>query len=358
MASKFGKWLKKAVPFIAGVAIGIFAAPIAAAVGLTSTVGAFAGQAIVGAGIGGVVGGVAGYDPLEAAALGAGAGVIGGLFQGQPGAPGAGQATTGAPGVAPAGAPAPALTAGTTAAPGGLVTQSQIAAASSPAPALTGTWGQRTAQAFKGNVTDPQKAADFALRLGANGVAYALANTLFADPAEKAAYEQYGAYLEESRAREGQIFNIQLKEAQAFLDQANQIDPTHVAQQAANQQTVRDGNTLNELRRSSALRGDSLSGGDETRAALGVSRNAGTAYDSGYNSGLDRKLSLQETGLSSLPTSGGLAGAFGTQATNIGSAADTRQKERSNIVQTFGIFGGDSEADIARKERDLGYSTT
>ena len=353
MASKFGKFLKKAVPFIAGIAISIFAAPISAAIGLTASVGAFAGTTIVGAGIGGVAGTVAGYDPLESIALGATAGLSSAILGGGAGQPGgANPAATPPPGVV-GGGPAPALTTTGQTAVNGVGGTQQVLAGAGKAPGFAGQY----AGAVKSSIIDPQKLAGFTIQVAAQGLAAAIAGTGFASAEEKAAYVKQAQYLDELRVRDAASYARRVKQAEAFLQQAKQNDPTYVAQQSANRQGNRDAATLKELERSAAIGGRPLSEGDKIRAALGTSTNTATAYDSGFTTGLARQTDLAEAGLNAVPeTNTGLATAFGDLASTAGNARDGNQKEQANTAKLFGIFGAPNPDDADKQERQLGYS--
>nr|MCH9663237.1 hypothetical protein [Gammaproteobacteria bacterium] len=296
-----------------------------------------------------------GHDPLEGALVGAGVGVLGGALQGgNQGLSGAGQ---------PAGQTIAANPAGgySATAPTVLNNGSTVATvAGNPAPGFL----QQTTQAVVQPWKDPQNVAQFTRQLAYLGIGQALAGK---SGEEKAYYQAEAARLEELKRRDVHAYNARIKAAEGFLARAKQYDPTYVGQQAANQQSSRDANALDQLTKDAALSGRPLSGGDQVRAQLGASTNVGTAFDRGFTSGIDNQSRLSEAGLNALPTGGAgsdsIAQGFRNLAQSGRTSQDRVQQEAQSIAALGGNFEAPSSAAVEQKARELlrrenpGYET-
>ncbi len=363
---KFGNWLTARIKFFAPIVVGFVAAPLAAAIGIASV----AGTALVGAGLGVATAGATGQDLRQGAISGAVGGLISGAsgigqgggavdtnFGGQFGAPTTAAPQVGGAGVGTGGGSL-AFNPGSNPALGafgpGIESLGPRSRIDPVAEQAESSWGKKFWENTKGRIADPENAAGFALKLAAHGLAFALVNSGAKSPEEQQAYKEYGQYLETVKAQSKQVFDIQLGEAQKFLEQSKQYDPTYIAQQSANRTSTRDANALDQLGKSAALRGRPLTEGDKVRAALSTSENTGTAYDRGFSLGLDSQTKVRQAGIQALPTPNtSLATEFGRKIDNAQSSQTNRRTDQNNLVGLFGEFGKPNEDDVNKKRATL-----
>lgn len=356
-----------AASITAGAAGSMMAAG-AAAIGSTAT------SALVGAGLGAASSAATGGDIGKGAlfgALGGGLGQVAKAAQAgqaansinsayKAGTSAAGLATDAAAGLAPAGitgastgidATVAGLSSGFTPTAGASALD---AAYASTAPASLAQSAQQSgfaAQAQPGwagsvkaglkdawsNATSPEAVSEFATQ-GAKYAAGALAAGDGMNSAQEAMLREQRQMARNATQQNEAMFNTRKEEALKLVREADYFDPEYMGLQRA-----RDAQLRGARAKTAGLRG--LDAGSRLaegrRFDLNTTRNTGTAYDSGYQTGVTSRNNTRVAGLSQLPTS------FQTNMSdyaNVGQAyddADRRRREMSEDIGTlFGDFSG------------------
>jgi len=336
-----------AAPAIAGMmASSAFFAPMAAKLGTTGM------SALAGAGLGAGKAAVFGEDIGRGALLGAASGGIAGHFKGPPGVEGAGRAglETGAYTQAGAeaggagyllnigqGATAAPVPQGMTAATTGQAAQAGsglLSAGTTPglAPQTnSGVWEaiKKAPAEIAAKYQDPKAMADLMLRAAGQMAGSALAGDGLTSE-EQRILEIQRRELEEARRNNAEVFRARLDEAQKLIGESEYFDPEYFGLQRA-RQAQQAGNQAKRA----GLQGMT---GDRRRVAerqydLGTARNTGTAYDSGYQTGVSGRLQTRAAGLAAFP------GAYpGTDYSALMTAygnADTRKREDQKYIGEF-----------------------
>ena len=398
--TEHGGGAKKVVAVVAMVAIPFVAPAISASIGLSASIGATMGSAVVGAGLGAVSSAATGGDWRKGALGGAISGGIAGYMSTPTATPTDGMTGPGfdAPVSDPLLAPTsaaptasvdpmigPTMADGTygglSAAQeaqvglssldyndalladqtfvGGGTTQSATGdalgataqqPAQQPAPppkapppkapppkAPKGTFGERF-QAGLETAYSPENLGRASLQMGGNMLTNALVQSEYSEQQQEL-IDQRKAEVAKLEAQGAEVDTIKLAEARKLLQQAMQVDPTYLARQKANAAKSQDARRTNEAvrRAGSSGRRAGLTDSIRRRGALAGGKHAASAFDSGYQGGLEEKIALQKGGVGMLPTSAGLSGYYANLGSQYDSAEEARDKEREGYNQLFGF---------------------
>jgi hypothetical protein len=145
-----------------------------------------------------------------------------------------------------------------------------------------------------------------------------------------------------AKAQEAELMRAQQVNAaltQQRLDEANKLigdaayyDPEYMARQAAEAAMTKGGIQAAEDTR--GLTGERLAA-ERRRYRLGTARNAGTAYQQGYGTGVGARTQVRQAGISAIPTSYAMADS--SSAINASNAADRRRADE--IAGLSALFG-------------------
>jgi hypothetical protein len=324
---------KRVFRFGAAIAIPYVAPALGASLNTLTGLGAFmtgAGQIGLGAGLGALGAQATGGDWRTGAAIGAG-GVaaqraellkplertVGQMFGG-----GAG---TAAPlvrtaGVAPeaiygagAGAVAPATT---TAAPGVLA-------------------------ALGGRLSDPNVMADMTLRAAGMLAGSALAGSGLS-PEEERLLAAQTEELRQLQQTNQQLFQQRLQQAQDLAGEAKYFDPNYFGLQSARRTQTAMGQEA--ARQQRGLTGERLAA-ERRRAGLATARATGTAYDTGFQQGIQGQMQARRAGIEAFPKEGPSSMGAYSQLANAYSGAANRQRQAQADIG--GLF-----ADVFSRDQD------
>ena len=335
-----GKVVKTVLKIAAVAAIAYFApqlAPHLLAAAGTTTATALA-TTVTSAAIGAAAGEVTGVGWKAGLAAGAAGGAeSSGLFGGgtaaAPGATTAGTAGTAAPAATGAGTVAPTTTAGT-AAP---------AATGAGAVAPTTTAGVSTAAA---PATLGARLGVAATQLGNAGLAglkavapQLAASALVGNPGAGLAKAQQEELLRAQQAN-ASLTQARLSEANKLIGEAAYYDPEYMGRQAAEAAMIKGGiQAADETRGLTGARLDA----ERRRYSLGTARNAGTAYQQGFGTGVGARTQTRAAGITAIPTS--YPTASSTDAINADTAArQAKEKETEALGALFAQALGQKKA--------------
>lgn len=306
-----------AIPFAAPALAGsAFFAPMAAKLGTTGA------SALIGAGLGAGKAAVFGEDVGRGAAFGALTGGLGGYSQARA-ADAANAANAANAGLA---APAPVATyeqavgmlgnpSQLTAmqAPGTAAMQSANAGLAPGAAAMQGAGAGMTAATQPGpsvmealksvpaeiaaRYQDPQVMADLTLRAAGMMAGSLAANQGLSDQ-ERALVQAQRRDLEQQQRMNAEVFRARLSEAQKLIGESAYFDPEYFGLQSA-----RRAQMAGDQAKRAGLRGLQ---GDKRAVAqrqydLATARSKGTAYDTGYATGVEGRLRTRAAGLAAFP---------------------------------------------------------
>jgi hypothetical protein len=385
------KSLKKVVGIAAALIVPYASPIIAGAIGLSGAVGGVLGSGLVGATLGGATTAALGGDWKKGALFGGIGGGIGGYLnpqgastmfgiQGDPsagafgsagaGGSGAGLSTSGnlaggggnttlagTGGVDTLGA-APSVTSAQGPLLEGIPEGMQMAVDTSTAYAPQ-TLGQKAAAvlerikqapgALADKVTDPKFLADVTLKAGMMLSGQALAGGMTGMlPEEQALIRAQMEDLQLMRQQNQDLYNLKMQEAQKMLNEAEYFDPTQLGMQAARQEQVRSGLATTEGLR--GIRDESKRQAEARRFALVASKNAGTAFEQGQQTGIAGRLQSRQAGLSALPT----PAAF-TSYANLANAYGNQYERERQGREDVGSFIGGLLPDRSTGDNDVGY---
>jgi hypothetical protein len=174
--------------------------------------------------------------------------------------------------------------------------------------------------------------------MGGNMLTNALVQSEYSEQQQEL-IDQRKAEVAKLEAQGAEVDTIKLAEARKLLQQAMQVDPTYLARQKANAAKSQDARRTNEAvrRAGSSGRRAGLTDSIRRRGALAGGKHAASAFDSGYQGGLEEKIALQKGGVGMLPTSAGLSGYYANLGSQYDSAEEARDKEREGYNQLFGF---------------------
>jgi hypothetical protein len=203
-----------------------------------------------------------------------------------------------------------------------------------------------TGSAVASKLTNPETLANMTLQAGAMLAANAAVPEVPAGMTEEEQqiYQERVEELKELKSRDEAAFNSQMDQARAFLQQAEQYDPTYMAFQAGNKAAIENERKLREqLRRAGLSRGRDVSAAERRRMSLDASRDVSSKFDAGYLQGTR----LQNAALSSasnIPQGSSayynaLTGIQQTLSTDRANQLAAREKEVGNLTKFFGGLG-------------------
>ena len=181
---------------------------------------------------------------------------------------------------------------------------------------------------------DPTALADLTLRAaGMLAGSYIAGDGL--SPQEQrllAAQQEELQWLRENNETE---FRRRLQEAERLLGQSRYFDPEYFGMQAATRQQL--AGSIAEREGLRGMSGDRRAA-EQRRFRLGTARNTGTAYDVGYQQGVQGQINLTQAGLNALPRPSDYSamGNYGPLMSAYGSAADRARQQQSDIGSFFG----------------------
>lgn len=349
------KGLKKVVSVAAAIAIP-FAIPFIASsaflAGVAGTIGSTATSALVGAGLGAAK--AAAFD--EDVGRGALYGGIGGGVQGFQAAQTAKnlQAATAAQAAGTTqaglamGPPSPALNylstqqAAANAAGTGGVTAAKLAA---QAPATFTEALRQVPSTIAAKFQDPKVLADLTLRAGGM-LAGSLAAGDGLSPEEQKLLAAQTEELRRAQTENVTLFNQRLQQAQELAGESRYFDPEYFGLRSARQQQVAGAQA-----KQAGLRG--LTSAQRTAEArrydLDTARNTGTAFDTGFGTGVSGRLQTRQAGLTAMPGSFPTSDAGYSSLYNAYGNAATRRTQQAEDIG--GLFDSITRPDPLDKDK-------
>jgi len=317
-----GKIVKTVLKIAAVAAIAVFAPPVAAAIAGSVGVSGAIGTTLIAAGVGAGAGELAGVGWQAGLMAGGLSGAnSSGLFGGGGAAGSTAGSTAGGTAGGAAGAPSTAFTeafspeymsslGGGTAAAAPTAAAAAAPTAAAAAPATLGSTLSKFASNPLGTLGGGIKSMTTGLGGALGGLSSATGLNLSAVAPNLLAAGLVGnpggalAKAQEAELMRAQQVNAAL--TQQRLDQANQLfregeysDPEFMGRQSAEAAMIKGGIETKEATR--GLTGERLAA-ERRRMRLGTARNAGTAYQQGYRSGVGERLSTRQAGISAMPT--------------------------------------------------------
>lgn len=213
---------------------------------------------------------------------------------------------------------------------------------------LTGDRFADFTNVLKGRFTDPTALADLTVQASINVLGATLLKPELSDE-EQELINLQKQQLAELKAKDEKAYNFAMKQAQAFLDKAENFD----VQQYARQTYGRTLNRLSQAKRE-ALRKINpnragLRAAEARRFDLGIGSQGATAYDRGMITGLKKQGDYYNKAASTFPSGGGnySAALTGLEQT-YANLAQKRSDAQKGINQMFGpllVDGGDGNDD-------------
>lgn len=362
-----GKVVKTVLKIAAVAAIAVFAPPLAAAVAPAVGLGGALGTTVLAAGIGagaGELSGVGWKAGLMAGGLSGGS--SSGLFGG--GAPPAG-ATGGGSTAAGGGTASPFLNPSTPASLSGY--PATAGGAVSPflnpsTPALLAAPGATAGAATIGGAlsnfaSNPVKTLGGGIKSMTTGLGGALGGLSSATGLNLGAIAPNllaaglvgnpgGALAKAQEAELARAQQVNAALTQQRLDEANKLigdaayyDPEYMARQAAEAAMTKGG--IQAVEGTRGLTGERLAA-ERRRYRLGTARNAGTAYQQGYGTGVGARTQVRQAGISAIPTEYPVTSPSGAIAAS-GAASERRAGEIAGLSALFGqVLGQGNTASL------------
>jgi hypothetical protein len=230
-----------------------------------------------------------------------------------------------------------------------------VASAASPEPTASTTPAEPTSSRFgkfvdavkqiPGQIaekfTDPKALADMTLRAAGQ-----LAGTAFAGdgltPQEQQLLNQQTEELRTLQQTNRALFDQRLEQAQNLIGESKYFDPEYFGLQRARRAQIAGARA-----KRAGLRGlsDAARVAEGRRFDLGTARDVGTAFDSGYNTGVQGRLRTMQSGIWLMPTSmPDSFGGYNTISNAYANAEDRRQKKVSGVQELFGNITGIAQA--------------
>lgn len=352
-----GKVVKTVLKIAAVAAIAVFAPPVAAAIAGSVGVSGAIGTTLIAAGVGagaGELSGVGWKAGLMAGGLSGGS--SSGLFGG--GAPAAGTTGGGSTAAAGGGTASPFLNPSTPASLSGY--PATAGGAVSPflnpsTPALLAAPGATAGAATIGGALsnfagNPVKTLGGGIKSMTTGLGGALGGLSSATGLNLGAVAPNllaaglvgnpgGALAKAQEAELARAQQVNAALTQQRLDEANKLigdaayyDPEYMARQAAEAAMIKGGIQTAEQTR--GLTGERLAA-ERRRMRLGTARNAGTAYQQGYGTGVGARTQARQAGISAIPTEYPVTNPSGAIAAS-GAASERRAGEIAGLSALFG----------------------
>lgn len=315
------KWYKRLGLTIAGLAVPYVAPALAQGLADLTNIGSIGGNigtTVVGAGLGAGIAEAAGADWRKGALIG-GAGTAArqaGLFERPEAA--VRQMFSGAPGAA-----AGAAGAGTPGASGAVL------------PAIRQLPGAVASRL--GAALSPERMADMTLRAVGYMAGSALAGSGLS-PEEEQMQREMAAALQQERAANQQLFNQRVQQAMDIAGGAKYFDPTYIGLQSARRTQTAMGRQAAAGVRSLAAGGASPEriAAERRRAGLDIARATGTAFDTGFGTGVKAQAETRAAGLQAMPTEAPSSMAGYSQLAQQYTRAAQRKADRQAALGSFG----------------------
>lgn len=193
----------------------------------------------------------------------------------------------------------------------------------------------KTGTEIQKKFTDPRNLADMTLRAAGMLAGSAIAGDGLSDQ-ERALLEAQTAELQTLQQQNQALFNEKLDAARNLIGESKYFDPEYFGLQSA-----RRAQTQVATAKRAGLSG--LTGerrqAEERRYDIAGGRATGTAYDTGFQTGVQGRLATEQAGLSAFPSQypgAGLTG-YGALSASYG-AADRRRRQAAEDVGS--LFGG------------------
>lgn len=215
-----------------------------------------------------------------------------------------------------------------------------------PTQTTLGSFGERVMTGAKAvgtevtkKFTDPKGQADILLKAaGQLAGSYIAPETM--SPEERELLDKSRAELEQLRSTNQELFKEKLDAARQLVQDANYFDPEYFGLQRSRKMqqagSALERETLAKIPRQRA----GLRAAEQRRIRLGTSREAGTAYDTGFTGAIDAQNRARTAGLNLFPSAPTGALNYGaTLATNYGNAEERQRKARESTGKFLsGLF--------------------
>lgn len=303
------KGAKRVLGVAASIAVPFAAPALASAIGLSgalttafgsAAMGSAAGGALTGAALGAAKGAVLGEDVRRNALMGGVGGGVSGYLQ------------------APATAPAGGI--------GANADWSTGLPTTTTPPA--GTFADAIRQVpgtIAGQLRDPQVLSDIAVRGGGMLLGSALSGDGLSS-AERRLFAQEAENMRGLEQSNQALFDERMRQAQGLAAESQYFDPEYFGLQSARRAQV-----TGAAARRAGLRGlpEAQRMAESRRFDLDIGRNVGTAYDTGFSSGVQGRINARQAGLTALPTER----SYESPSTFTGRAAEALRAQRARQTQ-------------------------
>lgn len=329
---------KKLFRGVAAIAIPYVAPAIGSSLNALTGLSAFttgAGQIATGAGLGALAAGATGGDWRTGALIG-GAGTAAqraGLFERPEAA--VRQMFSGAPGAAGAAGGVVDIPERMYGAAGGLAGGGTSAAGGAFLPAVQQLPGAVASRL--GAALSPERMADMTLRAVGYMAGSALAGSGLS-PEEEQMQREMAAALQQERAANQQLFNQRVQQAMDIAGGAKYFDPTYIGLQSARRTQTAMGRQAAAGVRSLAAGGASPEriAAERRRAGLDIARATGTAFDTGFGTGVKAQAETRAAGLQAMPTEAPSSMAGYSQLAQQYTRAAQRKADKQATLGGFG----------------------
>jgi hypothetical protein len=214
------------------------------------------------------------------------------------------------------------------------------AAAGAVAPATT-TAAPGVLAALGGRLSDPNVMADMTLRAAGMLAGSALAGSGLS-PEEERLLAAQTEELRQLQQTNQQLFQQRLQQAQDLAGEAKYFDPNYFGLQSARRTQTAMGQEA--ARQQRGLTGERLAA-ERRRAGLATARATGTAYDTGFQQGIQGQMQARRAGIQAMPTEGPSSMGAYSQLANAYSGAANRQRQAQADIG--GLF-----ADVFSRDQD------
>jgi hypothetical protein len=138
------------------------------------------------------------------------------------------------------------------------------------------------------------------------------------------------------------LFQQRLQQAQDLAGEAKYFDPNYFGLQSARRTQTAMGQEA--ARQQRGLTGERLAA-ERRRAGLAAARATGTAYDTGFQQGIQGQMQARRAGIQAMPTEGPSSMGAYSQLANAYSGAANRQRQAQADI-------GDLFADVFSRDQD------
>jgi hypothetical protein len=221
------------------------------------------------------------------------------------------------------------------------------AAAGAAAPATT-TATPGVLAALGGKLSDPNVMADLTLRAAGMLAGSALAGSGLS-PEEERLLAAQTEELRQLQQTNQQLFQQRLQQAQDLAGEAKYFDPNYFGLQSARRTQTAMGQEA--ARQQRGLTGERLAA-ERRRAGLATARATGTAYDTGFQQGIQGQMQARRAGIQAMPTEGPSSmGAYSQLANAYSGAANRQRQAQADIGGLFAdVFSPDQDKNQPKPE--------